>query len=45
MDHWAVDSDPRELGAKQGVSLTGMMHMPPDGHNLQSLLDLNQRWE
>lgn len=19
--------------------------MPPDGHNIQSLLDLNQRWE
>lgn len=32
---------------KLGVNLTGTIYMSPDGHNLQSLLDLNrsQEWQ
>lgn len=41
----AVNSCLWEHGVKQGVNLTEIIHMPPDGHNIQSLLDLNQRWE
>lgn len=30
---------------RQGVNLTRIIHVPPDGHNPLSLLDMNQRWE
>lgn len=41
----AVDSCLWEHRVKLGVHLTGTIHTSPDGHNLQSPPDLNQRWE
>lgn len=32
-------------GVEQEVNLTGILQMPLDGHNHQSLLNMNQRWE